>query len=356
MAIQFYKLKVKNIVRETKEAVSVVFEIPYVLRDTFKYKHGQYLTLRFFFDGIDERRAYSISSCPELDTDLQVTVKEVESGKVSGYVNNDLKIGDIVDVMPPLGHFTIDLNNNNSKNYVLIAGGSGITPIYSIIKAILHNEKNSKCLLIYTNRNAESSIFNLQLRELEQNSNFKLINIYSRPSDNSVIASRISVEKLNSIFKENSNFIYPTNEYFICGPQGMIEESLLVLNEIGVNKDHIHKESFTANIKVEEEKIEVSTDNLDSSIENISVILYGEETTIPINNGDTILIAGMKARLDPPFSCQIGACSTCRAKLIKGKVRMDDYDALTDSEIAQGYILTCTAHPITNDVLVDYDL
>lgn len=355
MAIQFYKLKVKDIIRETKEAVSVVFEIPYVLRDIFKYKQGQYLTLRFKFEGMDERRAYSISSSPNVDNDLQVTIKEVDNGIVSGYINNKLLIGEVVDVMPPLGSFTKELNKNNSKNYVFIAGGSGITPIFSIIKSILNFEKNSKCLLIYANRSENTIIFKTQLEKFKLNDNFKLIELYSRPISSENTSNKFNIELLKNIMKEHSSFIYPTDDFFICGPQGIIEESLVALEQLGINKSQIHKESFVTNLKNEDISVESQNNEPLVAIDSISIVLYGEETKIPIKKDETILIAGMKARLDPPFSCQIGACSTCRAKLIKGKVKMDDYDALTDSEIAQGYILTCTAHPITNDVVVDYD-
>jgi len=354
MTIQFYKVKIKNIIRETSKAVTLVFEIPDDIKSNFNYKSGQYLTIRINSEGRDERRAYSACSSPFANEDLAVTVKEVEKGFVSNYINNKLKIGEIVDLMPPLGHFTIEPYERNERQVVLIGAGSGITPLMSILKSLLFVEKKSEILLIYSNRNEENVIFAKELAMLQsQYSNFSLINIYSQPINSELKQEKISEVLLKNLLQDKINNKLLFANYFICGPRGMMDIANATLNILGVAKERIHNESFVAAEKLDSDKIDEEVSNAD--IHTIKVRLYGEETEIPIETDETILVAGMRASLDPPFSCQIGACSTCRAKLVSGKVKMDDYDALTDSEIEQGYILTCTAHPLTSDVLVDYD-
>lgn len=360
MAIQFHKLKVSNIVRETEDATTISFEIPQNLKEEFKYKHGQYLTLRFYFDGKDERRAYSICTSPVTDDYIAVTVKKVPGGEVSPYINSRLKVGDVVDVMPPLGNFTIGLDENNNKTYILFAGGSGITPIISIIKTILAVEKQSKVILVYANSNEETIIFRDALIDLKEEYVDKLTVIHqlSKPLSNGIEHTEGRIDKLRclGIIKLLDHNIIDNAEYFMCGPGGMMNEIEAALLELNIDKKKIHKESFTV---AENEGTEVvkhhETHAPNEKVEKVNVLLYGEEHEIPIADGDTILVAGIKAGIDPPFSCQIGACSTCRARLKSGKVEMEADDALTEEEIEEGFVLTCTSHALTNNVVVDYD-
>lgn len=360
MAIQFHKLKVSNIVRETEDATTISFEIPPELKDTFKYKHGQYLTLRFFFDGKDERRAYSICTSPIADDYLAVTVKKVVGGEVSPYINSRLKVGDIVDVMPPLGNFTIDLDENGKKTYIFFAGGSGITPIFSILKSVLYTEKESRVILVYANSNEETIIFRDSLIDLKEKfvDRLTVIHQLSKPINKGIehTEGRIDKQRCLGIVKLLDHSIIENAEYFMCGPGGMMNEIESALLELNIDKKNIHKESFTV---AENEGTEVvkhhETHAPDEKVEKVKVILYGEEHEIDITNGDTILVAGIKAGIDPPFSCQIGACSTCRAKLKSGKVEMEADDALSEEEMEEGFVLTCTSHALTNNVVVDYD-
>lgn len=360
MAIQFHKLKVSNIVRETEDATTISFEIPSNLKDEFKYKHGQYLTLRFYFDGKDERRAYSICTSPVVDSYLAVTVKKVPGGEVSPYINSRLKAGDVIDVMPPLGNFTIGLDANNKKNYILFAGGSGITPIISIMKTILAVEKESKVILVYANSNEETIIFRDALIDLKEKfvTRLTVIHLLSKPLSNGIehTEGRIDKQRCLGIVKLLDHSIIDNAEYFMCGPGGMMNEIEAALLELNIDKKKIHKESFTV---AENEGTEVvqhhETHAPDEKVEKVNVVLYGEEHEIAIAEGETILVAGIKAGIDPPFSCQIGACSTCRARLKSGKVEMEADDALTEEEIEEGFVLTCTSHALTNNVVVDYD-
>lgn len=360
MAIQFHKLNVSNIVRETEDATTISFAIPPDLKEEFKYKHGQYLTLRFFFEGKDERRAYSICTSPDADDYLAVTVKKVAGGEVSPYVNGLLKVGDTIDVMPPLGTFTINLDENNKKTYILFAGGSGITPIISILKSILYKEKQSKVILVYANSNEDTIIFRDALINLKEKFADRLTVLHqlSKPINKGLehTEGRIDKQRCLGIVKLLDHSIIENAEYFMCGPGGMMNEIESALLELNIDRKKIHKESFTV---AENEGTEVvkhhETHAPDEKVDKVTVILYGEEHVIDIADGDTILVAGIKAGIDPPFSCQIGACSTCRAKLKSGKVEMEADDALSAEEIEDGFVLTCTSHALTNNVVVDYD-
>lgn len=360
MALQFHKLKVSKLIKETEDATTIAFEVPAELKSTYEYKHGQYITLRFFFEGKDERRTYSMCSSPVTDDFLAVTVKKVKDGKVSPYITANLKVGDLVDVMPPLGNFTIELNPDNQKTYMLFAGGSGITPIFSILKTILAIEKKSKVVLIYANINENTIIFKDKLIELQKSNSEQLTIIHqlSEPFEESgnFETGRIDKQRcLGLINILDPNLIYEA-EYFMCGPGGLMAEIENALNDKNIDKKKIHKEVFTVAENIGTEVVKHhETNSPDEKVDSVRVILYGEEHTIPIEDGDTILVAGIKAGIDPPFSCQIGACSTCRARLKSGRVEMEADDALSEEEIEEGFVLTCTSHPQTNDVLVDYD-
>lgn len=363
MAIQFQKLKVEKIIRRTKEAVSVFFEIPENLKNDWEYKPGQYVTLRFDINGSSERRAYSLSTSPDVDSDFGVTVKEVEDGKVSSYVNNQLKEGEFVDVMPPLGNFTTELDQENSRKYFMWAGGSGITPIISLIKSILNIEKNSQIILLYANRDINSIIFKDELQNLsEQNSEkFKIIHILENDKDNwGDLVGRLTPEICSEQVNSNPEFL--NAEHFMCGPSGMMDQISAALEKLNVADDRIHKELFTAS-ENQESRIVKDADKENSNGDassvpvksKVTVLIYGEEHQIDVEPDETILQAGIRQSLDPPFSCQIAACATCQAQVLSGKVEMEADDALTEDEIEDGYVLTCVSHPLTEEVKIDYD-
>lgn len=355
MAKQFFDLKVSKLIRRTKDAVSVYFEVDTEHKESFKYKAGQYLTIKLDKQGISERRAYSISTAP-LENELGVTVKEVRGGKVSPWINNVLKEGAILEVMPPLGNFTYDIKPENENNYVFYAGGSGITPVISLIKTILKTETKSKVLLYYANSNLDSIIFRDELESSDAaNSNLQIVHILNEcKTDFKCEAGRLDPEKCRAYLqKDLNNFDIQNAIYFMCGPAGFMSQVEIALDELEIDKKQIHKESFT----VEENKSTKSGDA--SSKANITrkvkVHIYGEEHTIDVKPDETILMAGIRQSLDPPFSCHIGACATCQAKVIKGDVEMEADDALMEEDKIDGYILTCTAHPITDDCEIDYD-
>ncbi|HRP01789.1 MAG TPA: ferredoxin--NADP reductase [Candidatus Kapabacteria bacterium] len=359
MAIKFYTLKIADIKQETIDTVSISFEIPQELIDIFTYRAGQYITIKVPINGEESRRAYSLSSTPN-ENYLTITVKKVDEGKVSNYVNNVLKIGDSVEVMPPLGNFTIECNPNETKYYLLIGGGSGITPLMSIIKTVLAQEPQSKITLLYQNRNQETIIFKKELEQLtaEFNDKFTVIHYLSKDNSNyTTNNSRLdSIKILHHIKDITGDNLYKA-EFYICGPQGLMSESDLALKNLLIASYKVHKENFTAALDSnKEDREDIILDNDEELIDRkVKVYLYGEEFEAIVAPDETILSAGLREGFDPPFSCQIGVCSTCRARLKSGKVYMDERDSLTDDDIDEGYILTCQAHPLTDDVVVDYD-
>ena len=359
MAIKFYTLKIADLKRETVDTVSISFDIPNDLKDVFTYKAGQYITIKTPGNGEENRRAYSISSSPH-DNILTISVKKVDDGKVSNYINNDLKVDDHIEVMPPLGNFTIEPNPNNENHYLLIGAGSGITPLMSIIKTVLNQEPKSKVNLIYQNRNEESIIFKSELERLQSEFSDRLsvVHYLSKPeTDYTENIGRLdSIKILNHVKRIAGDNLFKT-EFFICGPQGLMAESELALKNLLIASYKIHKESFTAAVdSLKDEREDILLDNTDELKDRkVKIILYGDELEMIVSPDETILTAGQREGYDPPYSCQIGACSTCRAKLKSGKVYMDERDSLTDEEIEEGYVLTCQTHPLTDDVIIDFD-
>lgn len=356
----FYQLRVSKVKRETDEAVSITFDVPDELKDSFKYKHGQFLTIKTNFNSKPVSRAYSISSCPYVDTDLTVTVKEIEDGFVSAFLNKKIKEGDVFEVQQPRGKFTVELKPDAKRLHFLFAGGSGITPIMSILKSILFVETNSKVILVYSNRNENSVIFKDILGDLEKKfaDRIKIIHIFSKPTvTNGELTGRINKQIALDIINSYPVDEFDERHFYMCGPNGMMNEIQSALEELEVNKSFIHKESFNAK-KSEEDKIQIIIPEKKMEERKTNIIkikIYSEESEIKVNPDETILEAALREGFDPPFSCQIGACATCRAKLISGQVNMIERDALTDEEIEEGYVLTCQAYPISDDVYIDYD-
>lgn len=355
MAIKFHDLKVDKVVRRTKDAVSIYFDIPKELKEEFTYKAGQYITLKLDNQNINERRAYSISTSP-LDNELAVTVKEVKGGKVSPWINNVLKEGTTLEVMPPLGNFTTDIDSGNKNIYVFFAGGSGITPIMSLIKTILQIENNSKILLYYANTDIDSIIFKDELNEMTlSNNNLTIVNILNVISnDFKAEIGKLTPETCRSyLSRDLTSFDLQNAKYFICGPTGFMQQVEIALDELQINKKQILKELFTAEDN-KSNKNENDSSNK-SEVRKVKVHIYGEEHIIDVKPDETILMAGIRQSLDPPFSCQIGACATCQAKVLNGKVEMEADDALMEEDKIDGYVLTCTSHPASDDVEIDYD-
>lgn len=352
---KFSPLKVKDIRRETPDAVSVAFEVPPTLQIPYQYKQGQYITLKLNINNEELRRSYSICTSPFTEKELRVAIKEVNGGKVSTYINKQLKVGDTIEVMTPMGNFYSVLSGGNKKNYVLFAGGSGITPMMSILKSILHIEKQSQVTLIYANKNENAIIFKNELDKIasENPTNFKLVNIYDTTSlpVADIQKGLITTDKAVALLE---NFgLTKSDEYFICGPGPLMENIKTALEKLAVAKEKIHIEYFTSVIDAVAKAEGKQDKNINS---NVTVIQYGIETNFNLStDGSSILDAAIDAGVDAPFSCKGAVCCTCRAKVIEGKVKMDANFALTDAEVEEGFVLTCQAHPLTEKVIIDYD-
>ncbi len=353
---RFHTLKVKDIKRETADAVSVAFDIPAMQQPEFQFKQGQYITLKLNLNGEELRRSYSLCTSPYSEKELRVAVKEVNGGKASTFINRNLKVGDSIDVMTPMGNFYTSLSGGNKKKYVLFAGGSGITPMMSILKSVLYVEKSSTVTLIYANKNEESTIFKAEIDAIaSQNNNLKVAYVFDVPQQkiNDLQTGILTVEKTKALI-ENFGGVN-ADEYFICGPAPMMENVKTTLQSLKIPTEKIKIEYFSAVIDAvaKAEGTLVTGGNVKAKVK---VIQYGIETDFVLDTASiSILDASIEAGVDAPFSCKGAVCCTCRAKLIEGQVKMDANFALTDAEVAEGYILTCQAHPLTDTVIVDFD-
>jgi len=352
---KFHKLKVSDIRKETADCVSVAFDIPASLKEEYKFIQGQFLTLKLFIDGEEVRRSYSICSSPH-ENEMRVAIKRVKDGKGSNFVNDILKDGNEIEIMTPMGNFHSPMNSEHKKNYVLFAGGSGITPIFSIIKTVLFAEPNSTLQLFYGNVNEEATIFRKQLDELnlKNPSRLSIYYILDKPvQDLPDLQKGMMTEDKVKILSQKFVDFKLDNEFFICGPTPMMNNVKNVLDNLNVEKNRIHIEYFTSSIDAPE-KVLAPSENITS---HVTVVQYGIETSFELSsNGKVILDAALEQGVDAPFACKGAVCATCRAKLLEGKVHMNKNFALTDSEIAEGFILTCQSHPLTPVVKVDYDV
>lgn len=353
---KFHQLTVSEIKNETLDCVSVTFDVPSNLIKDYEYIQGQHLTLKLLVNGKEVRRSYSLCSSPMIKEPLRVAVKRVKGGLGSNFIYDNLKKGDVIEIMTPMGNFHTELKNTNKKHYVLFAGGSGITPMMSIIKTTLIAEPQSKLTLFYGNFDEASTIFKKELDEIVSLNpgRFTLHYIFEKPSSQNISADLIGMLTKDKVKEVISKYLErnPVIEYFVCGPGPMMDNVKEVLESNNVNKNFIHIEYFTS--AVEEPKKDAS--EIKGSICEVTVIADGKETTFQLaTDGDAILDAAMDAGVDAPFSCKGAVCATCRAKVMEGKASMTMNYALTDDEVEEGYILTCQAHPTTPVVVVDYD-
>jgi ring-1,2-phenylacetyl-CoA epoxidase subunit PaaE len=352
---KFYSIPVKEIIKETSDCVSIAFNIPENLKSTFQYKQGQYVTIRIQHNGEEIRRSYSICSSPFDGSALRVAAKKVKDGRMSVYLNDTLKGTDSLELMPPMGTFYSELSATNTKNYVLIAGGSGITPMLSIMKSVLSQEPKSTIVLMYGNLSESQTIFKKEIDALANanSERVKVVYVFEKPEQQvaDLNTGILTEEKILSII-ENYVGLNLNNEFFICGPTPMMQNAEKVLKEtLKQSKERVHLEYFTA-----AEPITKAAHTGEVVMSSVKAILDGDEYEFDLaSNGKSILDAAMDADMDAPYSCKGAVCCTCRAKVIEGKVRMDANYALTDEEVAEGYVLTCQSHPLTEKVVVDFD-
>ena len=349
---KFYKLSVKDIQRETDKCVTISFSVPEDLKDKFKFIAGQYLTLKAMINGEEVRRDYSICSTPK-SGELKVAVKEVEKGTFSKFANRLLKVNDVLDVAPPNGRFVFEPNNKKSRTIVAFAAGSGITPILSIIKTVLTKEPKSSIVLIYGNKTPKETIFFNEILELHHKylDRFNLQLVFSQSDEENALFGRIEKSTVNFILKNKYKHI-SIDEFYICGPEQMINTVKDVLLENDVDKDTIHFELFTTTKSESDINIESS---LNSGESEVTIIVDDEETSFKMSSKKSVLEAALGKKIDAPYSCQGGICSSCVARLKEGEVKMRQNNILTEIEVEEGLILTCQSHPTTSKIVVDYD-
>lgn len=360
--VNFHSLRVAEIRRETADAVVVSFDLPDSLIEPFRFTQGQHLTLRREFDGIEERRNYSICSSVN-DAVLRIAIKKITNGKFSSFANDQLAPGDYIDVMPPSGRFNTPLDPEQRCHYLAFAAGSGITPVFSIIKTTLELEPYSRFTLVYANRYTNSIILLESLEDLKDRyrERFNLINILSRErQDIELFNGRIDAEKIEQLTK-TLIALETVDQCFLCGPQPMVDTISSTLQQRGFDSSRIHFELFTTpemNLAAGQSVAEPRQLSAEEAAHRSEVLLVldGKHTTLALRRGaESILEAALKQRPDMPYACKGGMCCTCRAKVIEGEVEMDVCYGLEDDEIEAGFVLTCQAHPVSDRVVVDYD-
>ncbi len=347
----YLPLKVREVVKETSDTVTLYFEQP---EPFLEYKPGQFLTVILDFDGKEQRRSYSLCTSPYVDPYPGISVKRVKGGLFSNYLNEKIFPGKTINMLAPLGHFTTDFHSKNQRHFFLVAGGSGITPIMGILKSVLVNEPKSKVTLLYCSRNEEQIIYKKELEKLSAANpdRLKIIHNLSQPAESwTGLKGRLNQETLQPFVAEAQLETDFEKEYFICGPDGILDATLEVLKKFEVSKDKIHRESFysAAADKAHEEAV---LGHLGGLTREVTVELEGEEHLITVSPDKTILESGLAQDLNMPYSCQSGLCTACRGKLISGEVKMDEDAGLSDNEIAAGYVLCCVSRPVSGDVKV----
>ena len=345
----FYKLTIKEVRRETPSAVSVLFNVPLEFKDFYRFVAGQYINLKLTLDGHEIRRAYSICSSPE-SGELRIAVKEVKNGTFSAFANNKLKAGDTLEVGTPEGKFTFEPEAGRLRNYAAFASGSGITPVLSIIQSVLSGEPKSTFVLVYGNKTPEETIFHKQLHDLQLKyvGRFFVHYVFSQANVEHELFGRIDKSTVNFVLN-NKHAALQFDKFYLCGPEEMITTVSAILKEKNFKDSAIKFELFSTSTS--ENKIEKSLEGHSK----ITVVVDSDETSFEMSQKQTILEAALKQGIDAPYSCQGGICSSCLARITSGTAEMTKNSILTDSEIAEGLILTCQAHPTSATIVVDYD-
>jgi ring-1,2-phenylacetyl-CoA epoxidase subunit PaaE len=361
MSSPYVNLKVVDIIRETPDAISIHFEHPE--KKTVPYKAGQFLTLILPVDGKEIRRSYSLSSCPQEAPRLAVTVKRVEGGLVSNYLVEKLRVGQEVKVMEPLGNFCLTCTPTNKRQVLLFGAGSGITPLMSILKAVLTEEPGSTVTLLYGNRNERAVIFKEQLQQLRAKypDRLQVEYIYSQPDHACEHRGRMNQSLILKIL-DRLQLTRPQNAvYFMCGPEGMMQEVRHALEVLHVPAEKIFKESFVGSKSAGQQDEEQPSHGVVAALDDggeiitqtVRIIYEGAEYAVEVEPEQTILEAALNQDIDLPYSCQAGLCTACRGKCLSGKVYLEESEGLSDPEMEEGYVLNCVGHPLTGNVVIE---
>ena len=354
---KFFPLKVLDIRKETNDSVVVTLSPPPKAKADFEFIQGQYLTFRREINGEELRRSYSICSAAGEDT-LRIGIKKVDDGWFSTWANDEMKVGEVLDAMAPMGNFHSAIEPNLKKQYLGFAGGSGITPFMSIIKTVLAREPHSTFTLAYGNRSARDVMFREELEDLKNAhmGRLNIVHILETEADIELFSGRMDRKKCDVLFEK---WIDPSacDQAFICGPEPMMLAVADALKSHGVAEKNIKYELFASAPRGKSGKKSVSkATDVNAAQTSLTVSLDGvrREVKIP-KTGVSVLEAALDAQIDAPFACKAGVCSTCRAKIIEGEAEMEVNYALEDYEVKAGYVLTCQCYPLSDSLVVDYD-
>ena len=355
--MKFYSLPIREVRKETRDAVVVEFDVPEHLQDEFAFKQGQYLTLRAHIDGNEERRSYSICSSP-LGRKLRVAIKRADDGLFSAWAHMALAPGTQIDVAPPEGRFFLPLDSSQRRHYLAFAAGSGITPVLSLIETALVVESRSRFTLVYGNRSSSSTMFREELLRLKDRylERFALIFITSRErQDIDLFNGRIDHDRAHALV-ESWIDLADVDAVFLCGPESMMGSVMAVLDEKGFDRSRVVVERFTTEEQRPRAPRRSSQTAKTAGLCRATVTIDGTVQTFEIDREtESILDAGLRSGVDLPYSCKSGICSSCRAQLVGGEVDMDVHFALEDYVVRNGVVLMCQSHPVTDTVELDVD-
>lgn len=350
---QFVPLKIKSINPQTENAICISFDVSPEQQDAFAYQAGQHLTIRHLTDAGELRRCYSICSHQDRE-DISIAIKKIDQGQFSTWANDHLKAGDVLDVMPPQGVFFQKAAKVGGKNYLGFAAGSGITPILSIVKAVLFGQPDATFTLVYGNRSWKQTMFAEQIMDLKDQfkERFQLINVFSRElNDSALFNGRIDADKLKQLF--DADLLDQRFDHcFACGPDDMMEAIEQHLPEYGIERNKIHTERFNTGIapKATAQQIQLRSE------EKVNIVLDSRELIIEVSKqDDSILDAALRAGADLPYACKGGVCATCKCKVLSGEVEMAINYSLEQDELDKGYVLSCQARPVSENVRLSFD-
>jgi ring-1,2-phenylacetyl-CoA epoxidase subunit PaaE len=353
----FHLLKVAALDRITDDAVAITFDVPERLREEFRFDAGQHINVRATIAGDDVRRSYSICA-PATGSVLRVGVKGLPDGVFSSYALNRLQVGDSLEVMTPSGRFTTELDPSRTRHYGAIAAGSGITPMLSIISTALEVEPNSKASLVFVNRNTSGIMFLEEIEDLRNRylDRFRVVHVLDgERQEVELFSGTLDRERLNAIL-DNVLPDADVDEWFLCGPQGLTDMLRDALVDRGHDPANVHRELFIASTPPKRRPTAPADTTAAATGSEVEVILDGRSTTFKLSpEGPSILDAALQQRGDAPYACKNGVCGTCRARVVEGKVDMDQNFALEHDEVERGYVLSCQAHPLTDRVIIDFD-
>jgi ring-1,2-phenylacetyl-CoA epoxidase subunit PaaE len=347
---RYKSMIVREVIQVAKESVNVVFEKP---ESDFNYQPGQFITIIKEVDGKKIRRAYSLCTTPFEDEYPAVTVKRVPGGAMSNHINDTFKAGDEIEIMEPMGMFVTEFHAEAARQIVFLGGGSGITPLYALMRSVLIKEPNSKVALVYGNRSEEYIIFKKQLAELDSRfpGRVKIVHILEEdPNKVASYSGRPTPAMIAGIADDLGE--KDKTEYFICGPAPMMEVISTGLAQAGITQEQIRMESFEAG-KTSPLEIIDSKPASNSASSEVTILLEGEEHVVDVAKKKSILDAALDENIDMPYSCQSGLCTACRAKCIEGEIDQEDAEGLSPDEVANGYVLLCVGKPISDKIRVE---